>query len=155
MNAQELQVIDEAEPEDGRELQSLPVFSKESDGSTLWAAPLRMAAAGVLLAQDWPQSWSGGCEVITAWHPYASTTSNLVPDIEKHRAYQKHMAAAMLDRLPWLSPLLDMAGATLYVAPGMCCYQLRTDATLHEIPDLLPYSELLPWVTEQDAALPQ
>lgn len=142
MIPQEHEAPDFPDPE-GEPAQPLPVFVNESSGATDWAEPLRMAAAMALLSSEWPRSWPGSCEVVTLWGAAGS-----MPDDAKHVAYQRYMGRVMLDKLPWLPCMLDMAGAALYVGPGTCAYQLQTSAELHTIPDLLTDTELLPWVTD-------
>lgn len=125
-----------------------PLFIQKSEDQA-WLAPLRGAVMCSLLLDDWLRLGESGIDVVTSWHsslrkPGDSDTS------EKHKLYAEYMLEVIGQEMPGLIWLLKGAGAMLYVSPGACGYCLPGGTTINPIPDLLHFTELLPWKTVQD-----
>lgn len=115
-------------------------------GDTAWIERLRLASCLAISDPDWVGKWRR-CEIVTIWGNGTKATD---PDPEKHRQYCEAIALGMRREMPWLPCLLDSAGATLYIGPGFCSFSLPgVEGYLH-IPQLLHYTEFLPWVTPVD-----
>jgi hypothetical protein len=101
-----------------------------------WVGPLLESIAfgakpGVIFATCW-----GG----------TSTGIEPLRNPERHAAYVAHMERTTLDVCPWLLPLLDAAGATVIAGPGVFVFMVpHRYGTAHDIPQLQPFTYLLPW----------
>jgi len=124
------------------------VFVPGSDDKA-WAQPLRIAFAAAFISDDW--SWLKNTSVMvrTVWDSQFAEKLQAT-DPEKHRLYSEYMLGVIAQEFPWLEFLLKATGATLYVSPGLCSYQLPAEATLREIPPLLHHAEFLPWRQEAE-----
>lgn len=107
-----------------------------------WIGPLLEALSAS------PQS---GARFATNWggSPFGNEPT---PDRAKHEAYVAHIRDTIDSVWPWLMPLLDAAGATVVVSPGVFCYVVTTRlGYAFEIPELRPITYLTPW-SEPDEA---
>lgn len=69
----------------------------------------------------------------------------------EHAVYVGHMIGVIHRQLPWLLPLLDAASAQVAISPGCFCFTVRTRfAEQFDVPELLPFTHLLPWVTDDE-----
>lgn len=69
----------------------------------------------------------------------------------EHAVYVAHMIGVTHQQMPWLLPLLDAACATLAISPGCFCFTVRTRfAEQFDVPEMLPFTHLLPWVTDDE-----
>ncbi|MBA3773994.1 MAG: hypothetical protein H0X13_16335 [Ramlibacter sp.] len=69
----------------------------------------------------------------------------------EHAAYVAYVKAFTSQRMPWLIPLLDGARAIVMVSPGS--YFFGVDNYIghsFDIPELQPYTHLVPWATEDE-----
>lgn len=67
----------------------------------------------------------------------------------EHRLYLGYILSVLDARMPWLLPLLDAAGALVAVSPGVFTFMVRTRMGQHiDIPELIPFTHLLPWVSD-------
>lgn len=114
-----------------------------------WLRPLRLAAIGALMPEDWPRGREGGLDVVTCCDPRLDAPAR-GPDAKKHEAYSSHMLSAILEQMPWVLPLLTLTGSSLLVAPGVCSFEIPGDDQLYEISELIPFTHLLPWATAAD-----
>ena len=70
---------------------------------------------------------------------------------EATRAYMEYAKAFTSQRMPWLPHLFNLAQATVTVKPG--CYAFDLDkypGYTFPIPELEPYTHMLPWATEEE-----
>lgn len=111
-----------------------------------WLTPLLDAVASVGTNR---QTWAPA-KFLTKWDE--TLPNNESADSEKHTAYGEYMATVTYERMPWLISLLHAAGASVLFAPGLCTFTVpsRLGETF-DIPELIPYSWLLPWREETDA----
>lgn len=72
-------------------------------------------------------------------------------DLPEHALYLGHMLSVLDARLPWLIPLLDAACALVAIGPGVFTFMVRTRMGQHfDIPELIPFTYLLPWADEAE-----
>jgi hypothetical protein len=116
--------------------------------SQLWLCALLDEIARVKLT---------GLPHVAIWNSYwGSDPNQLNPEnaeTPEHRAYVDCFKLAMNREMPWLEPLLNAARTSIALAPGEFTFAVQTVAgiTVFPIPELLPYTYLLPWVTPQEA----
>lgn len=127
-------------------------FTSQADPERQWLQPLRRAALLSLMPEDWPDGKDGGPGIVTNWDTRLDAPGG---DQDKHDIYSAHMLSSIQEVMPWLVPLLTLTSAALLVSPGLCRYQLPGDPQLYEIPELVPYTYFLPWVTDADRQQPQ
>jgi hypothetical protein len=107
-----------------------------------WAGPLLESAA---------LRPTTGAVFVTCWGG-TSTGVEPYPDAQKHHAYVAHMERTIREACPWLLPLLECAGATVIVSPGVFCFMVpHRYGTAHGIPPLQALTYLLPWVEPGEA----
>jgi hypothetical protein len=132
----------------GAEYAEQSALPTDAFGEKTWLYWLQLEAFRVLASPEWAQRWAGGGRVITAWdHEYQGAEQ---PDIEKSVGYGVYIHGIITQTMPWLFCLLDATAATIFVEPGRCRVLVGQDGKLYDIPELLPYSMLLPWVTDED-----
>jgi hypothetical protein len=106
-----------------------------------WAGPLLESAA---------LRPASGAVFVTCWGG-TSTGVEPFPDAQKHAAYVAHMERTIRDVCPWLLPLLECAGATVIVGPGVFCFMVPHNyGVAHEIAQIQPFTHLLPWVDSSE-----
>ncbi|WP_326538498.1 hypothetical protein [Pseudorhodoferax sp.] len=67
----------------------------------------------------------------------------------EHRLYMGYVLSVLDARMPWLLPLLDAACALVAVSPGVFTFMVRTRMGQHfDVPELIPFTHLLPWVSD-------
>jgi hypothetical protein len=76
------------------------------------------------------------------------------PDPAKHEAYVSYIRQSVNGVAPWLLPLLDAAGATVIVSPGVFCFAVmhRLGVAFDLPAELLPLTRVLPWVEPGEIA---
>jgi hypothetical protein len=107
-----------------------------------WIGPLVEAiGSGVKPGLKFATNWGGIC------------VNAPTPDEQRHEAYVAYIRSAIETGCPWLLALLDSAGATVIVSPGFFCYMVATHSRLvFEIPELLAFTYLTPWVEPDEIA---
>lgn len=74
-------------------------------------------------------------------------------DAERHDAFATYAGNVAHANLPWLMPLLDAAGATLYVGPSMFFYQLASKpGDWTEVPEMSRLIPMVPWVEREETS---
>ncbi len=72
-------------------------------------------------------------------------------DQPEHAPYVAHMCRVVSEQLPWLLPLLDAACALIAVSPGSFTFMVRSRmGETFDVPELVPFTHLLPWATAED-----
>jgi hypothetical protein len=107
-----------------------------------WLAPLLEAINDPSIAAS-PRKVGS---VITHWGGMPGQQDQL-----EHALYLNCILPAIHTRLPWLLPLLDAACALVAVGPGVFTFMVRTRMGQHfDIPELIPFTYLLPWADEAE-----
>jgi hypothetical protein len=74
----------------------------------------------------------------------------------EHAAYLAYAKAFTAQRMPWLIPLFDSARAIVMVSPGSYFFGVDNYVGMSfDIPELRPYTHLVPWATDDDKELTQ
>jgi hypothetical protein len=69
----------------------------------------------------------------------------------EHDAYVAYAKAFTAQRMPWLIPLLDGARAIVMVSPGSYFFGVDNYiGSSFDIPELQPYTHMIPWATDED-----
>ncbi|MDB5956732.1 hypothetical protein [Ramlibacter sp.] len=127
----------------------LPIFRTDS-GDCSWVVPLEVAFTREVLSGKADFTRRQGVQILTGWNGrFAETLSGTDP--EKDAAYSQYVVNCLAEVLPREFYLLQATGATVSAFPGVCNYKLLGEDAVHPIPPMLPYTELLPWVTLEDA----
>lgn len=72
-------------------------------------------------------------------------------DAERHEAFSSFAVDTAQRELPWLLPLLSEAGARIYVAPSMFCFQLPSQpGRWIEVPEVARLLAMVPWVAQDE-----
>lgn len=89
-------------------------------------------------------------QIYTQWHasqPIAQPTT----DAERHEAFSSFAVDTAQREMPWLLPLLSEAGARIYVAPSMFCFQLPSQpGRWIEIPEVARLISMVPWISQDE-----
>lgn len=74
-------------------------------------------------------------------------------DEERHDVFTRYATSMANIHMPWLMPLLEKAGATLYVAPAIFAFQLPDGSgRWHEVPEMARQIPMVPWADPMDTA---
>jgi hypothetical protein len=69
----------------------------------------------------------------------------------EHIAYVAHIKSVLSKRMPWLTYLLDGARAIVGVSPGTFTFVVENyQGVTFDVPELIPYTHLVPWATAED-----
>lgn len=69
----------------------------------------------------------------------------------EHAAYLAYVKAFAWRRMPWLLSLLDGARAIVAVSPGTFAFVVDNyQGEVFDIPELTPYTHLVPWATDEE-----
>lgn len=72
-------------------------------------------------------------------------------DAERHEAFSKFAANMANASMPWLLPLLEQAGATLYVGPGQFAFHLPArPGHWFDVPEMARQITMLPWAEQEE-----
>jgi hypothetical protein len=78
-----------------------------------------------------------------------------IPASAEHVAYVACIKAIAAQSMPWLDHMLNAARALVSVAPGSFSFLVGCHGKLFfNIEELVPYTHLLPWVTEEEQEMP-
>lgn len=138
---------EDAETESGFDWEGL-LRSAPTPSAGGWVQPLRNAVIRNMMTAG-PNDMDLSSRIVTPWGNHLEAV-----DLEKHTRYVLHIIECLQENAPALVPMIDLAGATLFVRPGVLCYEVPGEEAI-AIPDLHRFTHLLPWVTEDEAGNPQ
>jgi len=107
-----------------------------------WLAPLLDAIGSPVF----PEAERKSARWVTNWGDDAAAANP-----PEHSAYLAMAKVFAHGRMPWLIPLLDGARAMVLVSPGSFLFVVDNyPRSIFEIPELVPYTHLVPWVTDEE-----
>lgn len=88
--------------------------------------------------------------VITKWSA-AQMVQHELTEEQKHNIFSGYARVVANSYMPWLFPLLDEAGATVYAEPGRFLFFFESDpANWHTVPELGALISMTPWPEPQE-----
>lgn len=128
-----------------------PAFEAERDPTKI---PMYMPVEGrwlaALLDAIGSPVFPHSSRTASAWHTSWGQDSK-EDNPPEHAAYLAYAKAVVRDRMPWLLSLLDGARALVVVEPGTFAFLVDNyQGITFDIPELTPYTYLLPWATDDD-----
>lgn len=85
-------------------------------------------------------------QVLSVWMAQPAVTQPMT-DEERHAVFSRFAVGVADAQMPWLLPLLEQAGATVYVAPSVFAFRLPSQPEQwHEITALSHHIAMVPWV---------
>lgn len=84
-------------------------------------------------------------QVLSRWMAQPVVTQPMT-DEERHAVFSRFALGVADTQMPWLMPLLEQAGATVYVAPSVFAFRLPNTEHWHEVASLSQHIAMVPWV---------
>jgi hypothetical protein len=94
-----------------------------------------------------------GFQILSQWHQRATPVQPM-SDADRHQLFATFAVSQAQTEMPWLMPLLDQLGATIYVGPGLFVFQTPDQPSQwHEVTQLSARIGMVPWA--EPSELPQ
>ena len=89
-------------------------------------------------------------QILSRWMTQAPVATPMT-DAERHESFCKFAATMAHANMPWLMPLLEQAGATVYVAPGEFAFHLPSrPGQWFDVPEMARQITMLPWAEQEE-----